>query len=644
MFESINKLSRRKKKILLVSVDFIALPLAFWAGYVLRLGEWWPESINNAWWVFIAAPLVSIPVFVRMGLYRAVLRYVGTKALITIAKAITITTLILLALVVATQTHGIPRSVFLIFWLLSLIFLAGSRLILREYLQSISRRHVPKQPVAIYGAGSSGAELARALQVGWEYAPVAFVDDNVELQGSEIHGIKVHPAKHLPQLIDGLGISQILLAMPSLSPAQRQRVLQRIETLPVHVLTLPAMADLVAGRAKISDIREVDIGDILGREVVPPIPELLGQCIRGKSVMVTGAGGSIGSELCRQIVACEPTRLVLFEQSEFALYKIEQELQAFSARVEIIPVLGSVTDRTRVQAVMEACAIQTIYHAAAYKHVPLVEKNPAEGLRNNVFGTWHTAQAAQAVGVETFVFISTDKAVRPTNKMGATKRLAELVLQGMAASDSPTRFTMVRFGNVLGSSGSVIPLFRQQIRQGGPVTVTHPDVTRYFMTIPEAAQLVLQAGAMGQGGDVFVLDMGEPIKIDDLARRMIHLSGLDVVSEDNLEGDIAIEYSGLRPGEKLYEELLIGDNVQETQHPKIMRAAEEMISWEQLQGYLRRLDVACRDFDTPELRRLLAEIVRGYSPDDIIADVVWCRRDEGLGSGSDAVGGDSAND
>lgn len=548
MYKSISELSRNTRKMLLVAFDIVAIPAALWAAYALRVGELWPEYIANAWWLFIAAPVVSIPIFLRMGLYRAVLRYAGTQSLIVIVKAVTITTLVLPALLVLSQTNGVPRSVFFSFWLFSLLFIGGSRLFVRSYIHTYTRRKLNKQPVVVYGAGSAGADLAKAIQSGWEYDPVAFLDDDPEKLGVEIHGIKVYSPDRLTSLIDEKHVSQILLAMPSLMIRQRQKILEKLEGFPVHVRTLPGIADLVSGKATVSDIREVDAGDVLGRDVVPPNLKLIERCIRDKNVMVTGAGGSIGSELCRHIVEHSPSKLVLFEQSEYALYQIEKELESYNINFEIIAVLGSVTDSMWIEKVLNSFNINTVYHAAAYKHVPLVEQNPIEGLNNNVFGTWCTAEAAKAAGVETFVLISTDKAVRPTNVMGATKRFAEMVLQGMDDESSATRFIMVRFGNVLDSSGSVIPLFRKQIKEGGPVTVTHPEVTRYFMTIPEAAQLVLQAGALGEGGDVFVLEMGDSIKIDDLARSMIHLSGLEVCDDDHPDGDIAIEYTGLRPG------------------------------------------------------------------------------------------------
>lgn len=623
MYKKVSELSRNSKKILLVAVDVIALPVALWLGFALRLGEWWPSRMVDVWWLFAVTPVIAIPIFIRMGLYRAVLRYVGSRALITIAKAVSIVTLILLALVVMSKTYGVPRSVFFSFWIIGLSTIGGMRIILRGYIHTYTRRKINKQPIAVYGAGSAGADLVKAMQSAWEYEPVAFLDDDLEKNGLEIHGVKVYTPDAIPGLVEEKNISQVLLAMPSLPSRYRRNILEKLEIYPVHVRTLPDIADLVSGKANVSDIREVDVGDVLGREVVPPIPELIDKCICNKNVLVTGAGGSIGSELCRQIAAHEPAKLVLFEQSEFALYNIEKELEAYNLNLEIIAILGSVTNAARVEMVLKSFEIHTVYHAAAYKHVPLVEHNPIEGLQNNVFGTWIAAESAKAAGVETFVLISTDKAVRPTNVMGATKRFAELVLQAMDEQSNTTRFTIVRFGNVLDSSGSVIPLFRRQIKNGGPVTVTHSAVTRFFMTIPEAAQLVLQAGSLGKGGDVFVLEMGDSIKIDDLARSMIHLSGLEICDESNPDGDIVIEYSGLRPGEKLYEELLIGDNVTGTEHPKIMRAAEEGLSWEELLAYKAKFESAMDNFETAKIKSLLEEVVRGYRAEKDIVDHVW---------------------
>jgi len=619
----INNFSSHTKKSLLIVVDFIFLPIALWFAYSIRLGEFMPSSMFDVWWLFLAVPFIAVPVFIRMGLYRAVLRYVGAKALLTIAKAVTIVTLILLAMIVMLGQQGVPRSVFLNFWLISLMFIAGTRLFLKGYVQVNDKRRKNKQPIIIYGAGAAGAELAKALQSGWKYNPVAFIDDNTELHRVEIHGVRVYSLAEINYLVDNYRVHQVLLATPSLSHRIKQRMLEKLEPYPVHVMSLPDYSDLISGKAKISDIREVNIGDILGRDIVPPVTSLIEKCISGKNVLITGAGGSIGSELCRQIVEHSPAQLILFEQSEFALYKIEKELGSLALGVKIISVLGSVTHTQRMEAVLKAFSIHTVYHAAAYKHVPMVEKNPIEGLQNNVFGTWRTADAARSAGVETFVLISTDKAVRPTNIMGATKRMAELVLQGMAENSDSTRFVMVRFGNVLDSSGSVVPLFRKQIKKGGPVTVTHPKVTRYFMTIPEAAQLVVQAGSLGSGGDVFVLEMGESIQIDNLARTMIRLCGLEVCDDDNPDGDIDIEYTGLRPGEKLYEELLIGDNVSGTEHPQIMRAKEEEISWEQLLHFKDEFEIARENFDVEKVKVLLQEAVSGYVPEKENYDSVW---------------------
>ncbi|EOM7568391.1 polysaccharide biosynthesis protein, partial [Shigella sonnei] len=496
-------------------------------------------------------------------------------------------------------------------------------------------------PVLIYGAGESGRQLLPALMQAKEYFPVAFVDDNPRLHKAVIHGVTVYPSDKLSYLVDRYGIKKILLAMPSVSKSQRQKVITRLEHLPCEVLSIPGMVDLVEGRAQISNLKKVSIDDLLGRDPVAPDAKLMAENITGKAVMVTGAGGSIGSELCRQIVRYKPAKLVLFELSEYALYAIEKELSALCDKevlnVPVIPLLGSVQRQNRLQMVMKSFGIQTVYHAAAYKHVPLVEHNVVEGVRNNVFGTLYCAESAIESGVETFVLISTDKAVRPTNTMGTTKRLAELVLQALSARQSQTRFCMVRFGNVLGSSGSVVPLFEKQIAQGGPVTLTHRDIIRYFMTIPEASQLVIQAGAMGHGGDVFVLDMGDPVKIYDLAKRMIRLSGLSVRDDKNPDGDIAIEVTGLRPGEKLYEELLIGDSVQGTSHPRIMTANEVMLPWQDLSLLLKELDQACHDFDHERIRSLLLQAPAAFNPTDDICDLVWQQKKSLLSQASNVI-------
>ena len=484
-----------------------------------------------------------------------------------------------------------------------------------------------RRVVLIYGAGETGIKLAAALSAGNHIVVRAYIDDKLELQGSDIAGVRVFSLKSLDMLFAHEDIDSVLLAIPSTSRKRRSEIIRALAQYKVPVKTIPSMLDLVNGLATVDEIREVEIEDLLGRDAAQPVNRLLKQCIEGKTVMVTGAGGSIGSELCRQILIHGPTQLVLFEKSEFALYQIEQELNlanlAQGRDIKLVPILGSVTHQNRVEHVMRAFHVQTVYHAAAYKHVPMVEHNMIEGVLNNVFGTWRTAEAAKSAGVETFVLISTDKAVRPTNVMGASKRFAELVLQALSREGGFTRFCMVRFGNVLGSSGSVVPLFKKQIENGGPLTVTHPEITRYFMTIPEAAALVLQAGAMGQGGDVFVLDMGVPIKIAELARKMIHLSGMEVRDDLNLEGDIEIQFSGLRPGEKLYEELLIGDNVTGTEHPLIMRAEEMELPWSFLQKKLQQVDVASHQFDCQTVMDVLLEVVDGYKPTGEIFDHVW---------------------
>ena len=515
--------------------------------------------------------------------------------------------------------------------------MGGSRLLGKLLIISLIQNFRPKEPVIIYGAGSSGMQLLAALQSGDQYLPVAFVDDGHKLLGSTVHGVRVYGPNSLYELVEAFSVRQILLAIPSATHAERKEILNKLEHLPVHVKTVPDLFDMVSGKVGVDEIRDIDIEDLLGRDIVPPDPELLGACIKSRSVLVTGAAGSIGSELCRQILAIGPSRLVLLDSFEYGLYELEQELltklelmrleSSAGNSVTLHAALGSVGSESFVRDVMQRYKIETVYHVAAYKQVPMVENNIVEGVRNNIFGTLATAQAAQENGVKDFVFISTDKAVRPTNYMGATKRFTEQVLQALAqrgietaagvgdSDKAPTLFSMVRFGNVLGSSGSVVPLFRRQISMGGPVTVTHPEVTRYFMTVQEAAQLVIQAGSMATGGDVFVLDMHDPIRIVDLAKKMVHLMGYDVRDENSYRGDIAIEYTGLRPGEKLYEELLIGESVTGTDHPKIMRAEEETLSWQELKPLIDRLAQACESADSEEIRQVLLSAVAGFKPE-----------------------------
>jgi FlaA1/EpsC-like NDP-sugar epimerase len=608
---------RRQKQAIAVVTDYVLLLLAFWSALALRFETFMPQLAPYQWQMF-AAPLLAIPIFVRLGLYRAVIRFMDDRVVFVVAGGVTVSVLLLAAAIALTHSQGLSRGVLTIYWLLAIVYVGATRFLARSWFLRAERGQDARKRVAIYGAGSAGTQLAYALRAGREYQPVAFFDDNLALQKSELAGLRVYAPDQLAAVMASKQIDELLLAIPSASRAQRLTVIDRLEGQHCKVKLVPGMADVVSGNIAVDAIREVEIEDLLGRDSVAPDAALLGRCITSKVVMVSGAGGSIGSELCRQIVRANPSRLVLVELSEFALYSIEQELVAICARmnanIELVPLLGSVMHQHRIETAMRSFGVQTVYHAAAYKHVPLVEHNPIEGIRNNSLGTRRMAEAALAAGVETFVLISTDKAVRPTNVMGASKRLAELVLQALARTSQTTRFCMVRFGNVLGSSGSVVPLFRKQIAAGGPITLTHPEITRYFMTIPEAAQLVIQAGSMGVGGEVYVLDMGQPVRIIDLAERMIRLSGLELRDEAHPDGEIAIEIVGLRPGEKLYEELLIGENVEGTTHPLIMRAYEHEMPWEVLVERLGQLDVACKAFDYEKVLALLGVLVQEYAP------------------------------
>lgn len=650
-------LPRRQKRSIQVLADVFLVWVALWLAFMVRLGiDEMVSPVIEHLWLFVTAPVVAIPLFIRFGMYRAVMRYFGNDALIAIIKAVSLSALILGFIVYWYSNHQyvVPRSIMFNYWWLSLVMLGGLRLAMRQYFLGdwfAASQHVPFTnrddgipKVAIYGAGAAGNQLVAALRMGRLMRPVAFIDDDDSISNRVISGLQVYKPRHIQRLIDVTGAQEILLAVPSCTRARRREILGYLEGFPLHVRSVPGFMDLASGRVKVDDIQEVDIADLLGRDSVPAQEDLLEHCIKDQCVLVTGAGGSIGSELCRQILGLEPTALLLFEHSEFNLYNIlselEQRIVRESLAVKILPILGSVRNQSKLLDVMKTWGVNTVYHAAAYKHVPMVEHNIAEGILNNVIGTLNTAQAALQAGVANFVLISTDKAVRPTNVMGSTKRLAELTLQALSREVAPmmfgekskisrvnkTRFTMVRFGNVLGSSGSVIPLFHKQIKSGGPLTVTHPKITRYFMTIPEAAQLVIQAGSMGLGGDVFVLDMGDPVKIIELAEKMVHLSGLSIRSEKNPHGDIAIEFSGLRPGEKLYEELLIGDNVVATRHPMIMSANEDYISWELLKVKLTELLTAVEEDDYNKVRQLLRETVSGYAPDGEIVDWIYQQR------------------
>ncbi|MFY8327025.1 polysaccharide biosynthesis protein [Pseudoalteromonas sp. ZZD1] len=625
--QSILNAPRAKKRAITLFIDSLFIAAAFWLALIVRLDSLEPLKELDNWLLLAILIPTGLYSFINLGLYRAVLRYMNSQALwaIVLGTFITTVALVLLSFFVGIT---IPRTMPFIFAWLCLLTVGGSRILVRAMIGRMAT--VNKESVIIYGAGSAGRQLATALGAGPEYYVRAFIDDDETKQGSIVQGVPVISFKGIYELINKGKATKVLLALPSASRSRRKEVLAQLEPLSIKVLSIPGMADVVEGKAKLSEFRDVEIEDLLGRDPVTPKPELMKANIADKIVMVTGAGGSIGSELCRQIVKQKPSKLVLFEISEFGLYSIEKELNEFIVSnqldIELVPVMGSVQRINRIETVMIAFGVQTVYHAAAYKHVPLVEHNVVEGVRNNVFGTYYAAKAAVNAGVETFVLISTDKAVRPTNVMGATKRMAELVLQGLAQNKGikhRTRFCMVRFGNVLGSSGSVVPLFRRQIQEGGPITLTHPDITRFFMTIPEAAQLVIQAGSMGKGGDVFVLDMGESVKIKDLASKMVRLSGLEVKSDTNPHGDIEIKCTGLRPGEKLFEELLIGDNVGETTHERIMTASEVMLPFAELNVFLEALDIACHNFDHETIRQLLLDAPTGFNPTDGICDLVW---------------------
>jgi len=640
-------LPRPAKRAIALAVDASLIVLTVWIAFYLRLDEWVRlsgEGLFQPMRAIAVSWLIALPLFITHGFYRVIFRYSGMAAMQMVLRTFALYGLLYASVVTAIGLPGVPRSVGIIQPLLLLLAVGASRALARYWLgglyQSILKR-AARPKVLIYGAGTTGRQLAAAMAHSHEMQVAGFLDDDDRLHGHVLNGQPIYNPVDLDNLASTLNISDVLLAMPSLSRRRRNEILSQIRNAHVAVRTLPSVTDLAQGKVSISDLRELDIDDLLGREPVMPNHILLAMNVRSKVVMVTGAGGSIGSELCRQILSIGPSKLLLIEQSEFALYDIHQELEEKLAGRDIVlvPLLASVQDDDRMREIMSTWHPDTVYHAAAYKHVPLVEHNPAEGIKNNVFGTLRTAQAAAENGVSDFVLISTDKAVRPTNIMGASKRLAEMALQALAAkhavtqagTQSGTRFSMVRFGNVLGSSGSVVPKFRQQIRDGGPITLTHPEITRYFMTIPEASQLVIQAGAMGsvanEGGVVFVLDMGQSVKIMDLARRMIELSGLTVKDEQNPDGDIEIEITGLRPGEKLYEELLIGDNPKPTSHSRIMKAHEEFIPWADLDAKLQALEMALNVNDVGVIRLMMEELVAGYTPSDEIVDWVYLEQE-----------------
>ncbi|MBC7706041.1 MAG: polysaccharide biosynthesis protein [Rhodoferax sp.] len=610
----------RLGKQLTVMVMDVALALfATWVAFTLRLDTpHWPAGAQ--WYVYVLAPALALPVFIRFGLYRAIFRYTGLAALMTITQAVLLYGVALFAILLWQRWLGVPRTIGLLQPIIFLLLVGGSRALARFWLADIGGRRIASEGrLLIYGAGAAGVQTAAAIANAHQFVLVGFVDDDAAKSGRSINGVTVHRPDQIADLVERRGVTDILLALPSASRGRRNEIIASLRSLPVHIRSLPGMSDLASGRVTVRDFNELDIEDLLGRDAVAADPTVLARNIAGHVILVTGAGGSIGSELCRQILRERPRQLILLDHNEFGLYSIHQELLALCAvmhpPVAIVPLLGSVSNMRRLQEVCVSYRPHCVYHAAAYKHVPMVESNPSEGMANNVFGTLNVARAALAAGVANFVLVSTDKAVRPTNIMGASKRMAELVLQALAAEsgNAGTRFCMVRFGNVLGSSGSVVPLFRAQLASGGPLTVTHPEVTRYFMTIPEAAQLVLHAGAMAVGGEVFVLDMGEPVKIMDLAHRMIQLSGLKVKDDASPEGDIAIAITGLRPGEKLFEELLIGDNPSATAHTRIMKAHEEFFPWLELDAQLHVLREAVDASDVVAIKSVLQTCVHGYA-------------------------------
>jgi FlaA1/EpsC-like NDP-sugar epimerase len=626
MITKVLELSRFNKQLIMLLIDSIAIVLVLILSFSLRLGYWYlPES--NLFIAIIGAPIIAIPVFIYFRLYRAIIRHIAIKAIWDIVKAVLLYSLIWGMAAFILALDGIPRSVVLINFSLCLIVIIGLRFIAQYIFKGNFVINTDQKRSLIYGAGDAGIQLVSALEQSTKFNPIGFLDDSTKLQGQLIRGLNVYSFDDIEKIINKLGVDEILIAMPSISRNKRLDIINRIESFPVKVRILPGLEDLAEGEVKISDLREISLKDLLGREPAIPNDKLLGQNITDKSVLVTGAGGSIGSELSRQIVSLNPKFLILYELSELALYQIQNELsKVANNNTYVYPILGSVNNKNRMSRVIKNYKVDTIYHAAAYKHVPMVELNNTEGVDNNIFGTLNCAQVAIDEQVKTFVLISSDKAVRPSNTMGATKRVSELILQAYSAKQNITKFTIVRFGNVLGSSGSVIPLFKQQIKDGGPLTVTDEKIVRYFMTIKEAVELVIQAGAFGEGGDVFVLDMGEPVQIIDLAKKMIRLSGLEVKDDSNPNGDIGIKFTGLRPGEKLFEELLIGDNVSHTENPLIMRAEEDMLEWNELELILDNLEISVKNYNYDEVRKLLIKAVPGFKPESTVQDLLYRKK------------------
>ncbi len=609
----LQNLERIYKQLIMLVVDVLTLLLALWLAFVLRLGEAFPvEYIFDSWWLFIVIPLVMLPLFVKLGLYRAVLQYIGIKVITTTFQATTISCLVVGFFMMFFRESDLPRSVIPIFWFIINIFIISSRFLFKGYLYSWDSFVNSRKQTIIYGAGNAGVQLVESLKKSSVYAPIAFIDDDKTKQGTILNFLEVFPFSTIEDLIKHKDAKVLLFAVPSASTKERTQILKKLSKYPIEVKVLPSMDNIVNGVVSIDNIKHVEVGDILGRTVVAPKKDLLQRNISGKNILITGAGGSIGSELSRQIMKLSPKKVVLLDNSEFNLYNIHLELVSKGFSIDLIPSLCTVTNYHQLKKIVEINKIDTIYHAAAYKHVPMVEMNVVSGAYNNVVGTFNVAKVADELNVENLVLVSTDKAVRPTNVMGASKRMSELVLQAFSEK-SNTCFSMVRFGNVLDSAGSVVPLFRKQIKKGGPVTVTHRNITRYFMSIPESVELVLQAGAMAKGGDVFVLDMGEPIKIIDLAYKMIHLSGLTPIDIENPDGDIRVEFTGLRPGEILYEELLIGDDVVQSEHPRIMQAKESNLTFDEVSTCVNTIKSARENQDEKVVKELLLKYVDGYT-------------------------------
>lgn len=619
----IANLDRQTKKIIAFLADSIICVIAIWLAFSLRLGDWqlWNTPVRT---VMLASFLMWPPLFFLFGVYRSIFRFAGSGTITELARAIVIFLLAMTAVFTVIGLPGVPRTIGILVPILFFLGLMISRILVRYIISDLLGQRAfggETKRVLIYGAGSAGQQLALSTRHYPGMFLLGFVDDDKRLRGQRLDGSPVFHSTELAAQVERLRVTDILLAVPSMSRSKRKKIVDDLEQLSVHVQTLPQIQDIVAGKVSIADLREVEVDDLLGRDAVVPNTLLMGRTIVGKTVMVTGAGGSIGSELCRQIMAIGPRKLVLVEMTEYALYKIEQEIAEsirlghFSDDIDVVPELINTAARRPVLSLLETYRPDTVFHAAAYKHVPLLEHNPISGMGNNIISTRNLTDAAEQSGVSHFILISTDKAVRPTNVMGASKRVCEQILQAKSKAGSKTRFTMVRFGNVLGSSGSVVPRFKEQIASGGPVTLTHKDIIRYFMTIPEAAQLVIQAGSMANGGEVFVLDMGKPVKIYDLARTLINLSGLTVRDEQNPDGDIAIEEIGLRPGEKLFEELLIGENPMPTKHARIMQAMEGHLPWPELSTALDALEVHIQSGDRDQAVRLLRELVPEYQPE-----------------------------